>query len=51
MYIAKRTSIFMPKRAQAEHNLIQKPGVQKIEDIYFTIKSGNCKHHKLVLEP
>lgn len=50
LYIAKHTSIFMPKRTQAEHNLIQKPGVQKIEGIYFTIKSGNCKHHKLVLE-
>ena len=50
MYIAKRTSIFMPKRTQAEHNLIQKPGIQKIEGIYFTIKSGNRKHHKLVLE-
>ena len=50
LYIAKRISLFMPKRTQAEHNLIQKPGVQKIEGIYFTIKSGNRKHHKLVLE-
>lgn len=43
LYIAKHTSIFMPKRTQAEHNLIQKPGVQKIESIYFKIKSGNHK--------